>query len=127
MAKVNKLKVSDALQQEIMRESFDRITREFELMRKLRLEDKVKLEERFNQLEKLLTVINISHKEVMDSEEVALYTGYSIGYIYYLTSRNEIPFLYPRDEIAQPRVCCILNVVTHRTWLHHPWLFETYP
>ena len=49
---------------------------------------------KLNRLEKLLSV---SVKEILTAEEVELYSGYALSYIYKLTHTNQLPFSKPNN------------------------------
>ena len=57
--------------------------------------DSIKLEERFNRLEKLL----VANKKVLTLDEACEYSGISRAYMYNLTSKNKIPFSKPSGKI----------------------------
>ena len=57
--------------------------------------DSIKLEERFNRLEKLL----IANKKVLTFDEACDYSGISRAYMYNLTSKNKIPFSKPNGKV----------------------------
>ncbi len=57
--------------------------------------DSIKLEERFNRLEKLL----VANKKVLTFDEACDYSGISRAYMYNLTSKNKIPFSKPSGKI----------------------------
>lgn len=57
--------------------------------------DSIKLEERFNRLERLL----IANKKVLTFDEACDYSGISRAYMYNLTSKNKIPFSKPNGKV----------------------------
>ena len=57
------------------------------------------IDERFTKKILELHKFLISRKEVLTIKEVSTYTGLSVGYLYRLTSNNEIPFYKPNNKV----------------------------
>ena len=57
--------------------------------------DNIKLAEKLDRIEKLL----LGSKNVLNLEEAAEYTGYSISYLYKLTSKGIIPHSKPNGKM----------------------------
>lgn len=56
--------------------------------------DNLELQQRLERIENLL----LSHKTVLNFEELVEYTGLSKSYLYKLTSRGDIPFYRPNGK-----------------------------
>ncbi|MCG3167256.1 MAG: hypothetical protein POELPBGB_03043 [Bacteroidia bacterium] len=53
------------------------------------------VEERLSKLESLL----LSQKQILNIEELSIYTGISVGYLYKLSSKGELPVSQPNGKM----------------------------